>query len=118
LVIGSIPVSTNHCLYKDFIEPLRPFYALGRKVLLMFRIERRATNFSWYSAAALACFAVSVLAALVGSLLTSGLLLNAQIHPWLYDAGLIMLILALPILILGGHCLDLLDQNRQSSQRR
>lgn len=81
-------------------------------VLLMFRIEYKTRDFSWYSAAAFACFAVAVLAAIVGSLLTSGWILNAQVHPWWYDFGLLMLILALPILMLGGHCLDLLDRHR------
>ena len=78
----------------------------------MFRIEPKPLPFSWYRTAAFVCFAVSLLAAIGGSLLTSGWILNAQFHPWLYDFGLIMLILSLPILILGGHCLDLLDKSQ------
>ena len=77
----------------------------------MFRIEPKALPLSWYRTAAFVCFAVSVLGALSGALLTTDWILNAQFHPWLYDFGLIMLILSLPILILGGHCLDLLDRN-------
>ena len=79
----------------------------------MFRSESKAPPFSWYGTAALVSFAVSVLSAISGSLLTSGWLLNAQLHPWLYDLGLTMLTLSLPILILGGHCLDLLDRRRK-----
>lgn len=112
MATGSIQASRSPFLYKHFIEPLRPFYASERKVLLMFRIEPKAPPFSWYAAAAFVCFTVSVLAAIGGGLLTSGWLLNAQLHPWLYDLGLTMLILSLPILILGGHCLDLLDRRQ------
>lgn len=112
MATGSIQARNSSCLYKHFIEPLRLFYATGRKVLLMFRIAPKAPPNSFYATAALVCFTVSGLAAIGGGLLTSGWLLNAQLHPWLYDLGLMLLIVSLPILILGGHYLDLLDRRQ------
>ncbi|HKY30022.1 MAG TPA: hypothetical protein VJM12_18920 [Pyrinomonadaceae bacterium] len=52
-----------------------------------------------------------------GTLLTTDWLLNAQLHPWLHAVGLTLLILAIPILLLGGHCLDLMDRQKNSHPR-
>jgi high-affinity Fe2+/Pb2+ permease len=57
--------------------------------------------------AALACFFGAGLSLVIGFVLTTGWILNAQRHPFLHGVGLMLLILGLPILILGGHCLDL-----------
>lgn len=99
-------------LYKLFIEPLRSFYATERKVLLMFKIHQPQL---WYPAA-FACFGVAVAAAAIGILLTTASLVNAQQHPTLHAIGLISLIISLPVLILGGHCLDLNDRTREKSR--
>lgn len=94
------------------MEPLRLFYAEERKVLLMFRISRQT---AWHAPAAVACFVLAAIAGLGGSLLTTNAILNAHDHPTLYAFGLTSLILALPIAILGAHCLDVLDQHRKRS---
>ena len=97
-------------LYKVFMEPLRLFYEDERKVLLMFKIRLQSKHSAWHVPSAVACFALSVIAGVGGSLLTTGWILNAQQHPALYAIGLILLLLFLPLLILGGHCLDLQDK--------
>ena len=71
---------------------------------------------SWQTVAAVACFVIAVLAGIGGSLLTTGWVLNAQLHPWLHAVGLVLLILAFPILILSGHCLDLQDRKANTSR--
>ena len=83
----------------------------------MFKIKLENEPSLWYSGAALACFVVAVVAGAVGSVLTSASLLNAQQHPTVYAIGLISLIISLPILILGGHCLDLNDRKRKNQTR-
>jgi hypothetical protein len=64
----------------------------------------------FWRSAAFACFVGAVLAALVGTLLTTSWVLNGQLHPLWRGFGLILLMAALPILIAGGHCLDLRDR--------
>src|SRR5688572_26675637 len=99
------------------MEPLRPFYAGERKVLLMLRIKPQRTRLAWHAPAAAACFVLAVIAGLSGILLTTNAILNAHEHPALYAVGLISLILALPIAILGAHCLDLIDRQQNRSER-
>ena len=98
------------------MEPLRPFYADERKVLLVFRKDLKRTQPAWHAPAAVACFVLAVFAGLAGSLLTTNSILNAQAHPTLYAVGLTLLILALPIAILGAHCLDLKDRQQKRSR--
>jgi H+/Cl- antiporter ClcA len=61
---------------------------------------------------ALSFILLAVFAAAAGSLLTTTWILNEQLHPWLHALGLVFLILAIPVLIAGGHCLDLRDRRR------
>ena len=82
----------------------------------MFKTKLTNEPSFWYARAALACFVLGVTAGAVGSILTTASLINAQLHPTLHTIGLISLIIFLPILILGGHCLDLSDRKRESSQ--
>jgi hypothetical protein len=71
-------------------------------------------NGSWQAVAAVACFVVAVLAGIAGTLFTTGWLLNPVSHPSLHAIGLVLLILAFPILILGAHCLDLRERKQNS----
>lgn len=98
------------------MEPLRPLYADELKVLLMFRIEFQRTQHAWHAPAAVACFVLAAIAGLSGSLLTTNGIMNAHEHPTLYAVGLTSLILALPIAILGAHCLDLKDRQQKRSR--
>lgn len=99
-------------LYKLFTEALRPFYAQRRKfpiVKVVIKTKRR-----WQSVAAFTCFAISALSLGIGFIFTTGFILNADRHPMLRGVGLILLIIGIPILILGGHFLDLIGGKRQS----
>ena len=95
------------------MEPLRPFYAEERKLLLMFRINLQPVRPAWHASAAVACFVLAAIAGIGGSLLTTSAILNAHSHPMLYAVGLTSLILALPTAILGAHCLDLIDRREK-----
>jgi H+/Cl- antiporter ClcA len=95
------------------MDLLRPFYEARRKVLLMFKIRiERYTQ--WQATAALLCFVTSVFAGIVGSVLTTSWVLSAQLHPLLHAIGLTLLIIAIPVLLLGGHCLDLMERRQKN----
>jgi len=64
----------------------------------------------WESAAAVLCFAGAVLSIVIGFVFTTGWLLNAKLHPLLHGVGLFLLIVGIPILILGGHFMDLRER--------
>lgn len=66
----------------------------------------------WQSVAAFTCFAITALSLVTGFLFTTGFILNADRHPMLHGVGLILLIIGIPVLILGGHFLDLMEDKR------
>jgi hypothetical protein len=72
------------------------------------RIGRGAV--AWEPLAAVVCFIVAALSLAIGFVLTTRLLLDGQLHPLLHDIGLVLLIVGLPILILGGHFMDLREK--------
>lgn len=74
---------------------------------------------AWEPVAAATCFVGSVLSLALGFVFTTGWLLNADLHPLLHGVGILLLILGIPILILGGHFMDLRDRKvqRSSSER-
>jgi hypothetical protein len=80
------------------------------------RIERRSVG--WETAAAGVCFIVAVLALVIGFVLTTGWLLDFQLHPFLHDLGLALLIVGIPILILGAHFMDLRERKVKHGDRR
>ena len=73
----------------------------------------------WELLAAGACFAVAVIALVLGFVFTTHWLLDDHIHPFLHTLGLVLLILGIPILLLGAHFMDLqeekLDESRKNS---
>ena len=66
----------------------------------------------WEHWAALGCFVAAVLSLAIGFVFTTGWMLNAEIHPVLHIVGLVLLIVGIPILILGGHFMDLRERRR------
>jgi hypothetical protein len=72
--------------------------------------ERIKRNSPWEPVAAFVCFAGAVLSFGIGFVLTTGWVVNADLHPFLHGVGLTLLIIGIPILILGGHCLDLMER--------
>jgi hypothetical protein len=71
---------------------------------------------AWEPLAAAVCFIIAALSLAIGFVLTTRLLLDAQLHPLLRDIGLILLIVGLPILILGGHFMDLREKKVRKSR--
>ena len=61
----------------------------------------------FWNMTACSCFAAAFVAGVVGSLLTTTWIVNGQLHPWLRDLGLVLLVVTMPSIIMGGHCLDL-----------
>src|SRR6185503_3694148 len=80
--------------------------------------EKRVTRHSpsWEPMAAFACFAGSIISLALGFALTTNWVLNANRHPVLHGVGLTLLIIGIPLLILGGHCLDLLERRAKRSR--
>src|SRR6185295_209562 len=69
------------------------------------RIEREAGLWEWL--AAVACFVVGILSLAIGFVLTTDRLLDAHLHPDLHALGIVLLIIGIPLVILGGHFMDL-----------
>jgi hypothetical protein len=61
----------------------------------------------WEWLAAVGCFVLGVLALAVGFVLTTDRLLDAHLHPSLHALGIVLLIAGIPVIILGGHFMDL-----------
>ena len=80
------------------------------------RIEREVV--AWELAAALTCFMSAALSFVIGFVLTTSWLLNAQLHPLLYSLGLCLLIVGIPVVILGGHFMDLRERKIKHGDRR
>ncbi|HET6852897.1 MAG TPA: hypothetical protein VFH46_11385 [Pyrinomonadaceae bacterium] len=76
----------------------------------MFDENVTRSSVAWQPVAATFCFVGSVIALALGFVLTTGLLVNGQLHPRLHGIGLVLLIAGLPILILGGHFMDLREK--------
>ena|ERR1700752_2112176 len=69
------------------------------------RIQPETDFWEWLGAAA--CFVVGVLALAIGFVLTTDRLLDAHLHPSLHALGIVLLIVGIPVIILGGHFMDL-----------
>ena len=72
---------------------------------------------AWEPIAAFTCFAGSILSLALGFAFTTDWLVNAMGHPVLHAVGITLLIVGIPILILGGHCLDLIEGKNKKSER-
>ncbi len=82
--------------------------------MMVIKVEHHSP---WQAITGLACFVSALLAFLFGSLLTTDWVLNQEVHPVLYALGLTLLISGIPILILGGHCFDLLERRQDGAKR-
>jgi hypothetical protein len=69
------------------------------------RIEPERGVLEWLAAAG--CFVVGVLSLAIGFVLTTDRLLDAHLHPSLHAAGIVLLIIGIPVVVLGGHFMDL-----------
>lgn len=73
---------------------------------------------SWQLVAAYSAFLSAILSLIIGFLLTTGSFLNAELHPVGHGVGIVLLILVVPLLILGGHCLDLREKRLRTLKTR
>ena len=80
------------------------------------RLKRDAA--AWDVVAAALCFVAAVLSLAVGFVLTTRWLLNDHLHPLLHGAGLVLLVIGIPIMILGGHFMDLGERKHKHGNRR
>ena len=69
------------------------------------RIEPEPGFWEWLGA--VACFVVGVVALASGFVLTTDKLLDGHLHSTLHAVGIILLIVGIPVIILGGHFMDL-----------
>lgn len=81
------------------------------------RVKPNPDSATWEPAAAFACFAGSILSLAFGFAFTTNSLFDEVRHPFLHAVGIVLLIIGIPILILGGHCLDLMDKKTKKSDR-
>ena len=75
------------------------------------RIKRSAV--AWEPLAAATCFVSAVIALAIGFVFTTRWLLDDHLHPLLHGVGLVLLVLGIPIMLLGGHFMDLRDKKRK-----
>ena len=80
------------------------------------RINRTAVP--WEPLAAALCFMSAVVALAIGFVFTTRWLLDDHLHPLLHGVGLVLLILGIPIVILGGHFMDLRERKIKHGHRR
>ena len=72
---------------------------------------------TWEPVVAGLCFIAAVISLAMGFVLTTRWLLDAQLHPLLHDVGLVLLIIGIPMMILGGHFMDLKERKTQHGNR-
>ena len=64
----------------------------------------------WEPLAAVACFIAAALSLAIGVVFTTRWLLDDHLHPLLHAVGLVLLVIGIPIMILGGHFMDLREK--------
>ena len=69
------------------------------------RIEHDIDGWEWF--AAVVSFVAAVLSVAIGFVLTTDRLLDSHLHPDLHALGIVLLIIGIPLVILGGHFMDL-----------
>ena len=72
--------------------------------------EVKRDPIAWEPLAACACFVAAVISLAIGFVLTTHRLLDDNVHPFLHGIGLVLLIIGIPLIILGGHFMDLSEK--------
>jgi hypothetical protein len=72
--------------------------------------EVRRRPIAWEPWAAIACFVVGAISLAIGFVFTTRWLLDEHLHPLLHGIGIVLLIIGIPMIILGGHCMDLQEK--------
>jgi hypothetical protein len=72
---------------------------------------------AWEPVAAVACFIGAVLSLAIGFIFTTRWLLDDHLHPLLHAVGLVLLVIGIPIIILGGHFMDVREEKLRHSRK-
>ena len=74
-------------------------------------------DWSWKTSAAVFGLCAGFIAPIVGLIITAISWFRDPVwhHVYLHQAGTTLFVLALPLLILGAHCLDLLEKDQQQA---
>jgi hypothetical protein len=71
---------------------------------------------TWEERSGVCCLLAGLLAPLLGSLLTViEWIVGAPAHPWLHVAGTALFIVAIPLILFAGFCLDWAEQGQKKS---
>lgn len=69
---------------------------------------------SWEAMGGACFFVAGIVAPLLGSLLTaSGWIFGADVHPWLHAAGTALFVIAIPLILVAGVCLDWAEREQE-----
>jgi len=69
--------------------------------------EVKRDPIAWEPLAACVCFVAAIISLAIGFVFTTHWLLDDHVHPLLHTIGLVLLIVGIPLIILGGHFMDL-----------
>ena len=72
---------------------------------------------AWEPWAAVLCFIAAGVSLTIGVVFTTSWLLDDHVHPLLHGIGLVLLIVGIPMVILGGHFMDLNDKKKEWTSR-
>jgi hypothetical protein len=70
---------------------------------------------TWEVAGGACCFVGGIMAALLGSVLSaSAWIVGGEVHSWIYAVGTALLIVAIPLILFAGFCLDWAERKEES----
>jgi hypothetical protein len=70
----------------------------------------------WAATGGACCFLAGILAPVLGMLLTaSGWIFGVAVHPWIHLAGTALLIVAIPLILFAGFCLDWAEREQKKA---
>jgi len=70
---------------------------------------------TWEAVGGACCFVAGIMAALLGSVLSaSAWIVGGEVHAWIYAAGTALLIVAIPLILFAGFCLDWAERKKES----
>jgi hypothetical protein len=84
------------------------------------REQMRVHGWNWTSAGAACGLCFGIICPLLGSILTAtAWFTGPQWHGFFIQRyGTVLLFLTIPLLIFGGHCLDLMDKHDEEARKR
>jgi len=110
-----LPFAFTHP-YELFIYCLPLSYTTERRSICMRKIINQKRLRTWEATAGVSCFVAGLLAPLLGSLLTViEWIVGVTLHPWIHVAGTALFIVAIPLILFAGFCLDWAERAQKES---